>query len=123
MRMTRNQLLYVTSALIISVSVLTYIYHCYYNKNIWPADIQTHLFGRQIVNRESLVAQEGFSHYGQGMFRWTYNIKMTNSEIKILCGNQDITECNFSREKKLNDDVILTSRFSNDTLILEEIWL
>ena len=97
-------------------------YNWYYRTYKWPAEIQTSVLGSQIVDSASLLKREGYSHYGEGMFRWRYRIGSENPNLAWQCGNQTIEACRFTKTRRLADGVVQTATYSNGILTLEEVW-
>lgn len=114
----------VIGAILVSVAVgaLSLAYGWYYRRYQWPIEIQKALLGRQVVEAKSLMDQEGYSAYGEGMFRWRYKIDKENKQLTILCRRQAIAVCKFSRTRQLSDGVTQTVTYSDGVLILEEVW-
>jgi hypothetical protein len=80
------------------------------------------VIGEQLANATMLVSSEGFSAYGEGVFRWRYKVTGDVSKIRSLCGVQDLSICRFTRTKNLKDGVILTVTYEKEILTVEETW-
>jgi hypothetical protein len=95
----------------------------YYEEYSWPNDIQEHLFGQVVVSHDELLSRQGFSHMGQGAFRWDYRITRTNAIIQSLCDSNPVDKCSWSKHADVAAHVSLDAVFHNSVLTLEESWL
>jgi len=96
--------------------------HWYYQRYIWPAEIQKELFGRQIVDANLLPVRIADSGYGEGMFRWTYRIDPASADFREYCGSTPVKSCRFQRTKHLKEGVDLSASYANGVLTIEEWW-
>ncbi len=94
----------------------------YFRRYAWPAEIQQNLFGRQIASSDSLLTQEGFSAYGEGMFRWRYQVEAGGKAWDALCLNHTFADCKFTKTRRLDDGVDQTASYADGILTLEEVW-
>lgn len=112
----------IASTVVIGIAAFLASYHWYYQRYVWPAEIQKELFGRQIVDANLLTDRIAESAYGQGMFRWTYRIDPTKSNLREFCGLATIKKCRFTKSKHLKEGVDLDASYSDGILIVEEWW-
>ena len=95
----------------------------YYQRYEWPADIQNRLFGRQVVDDDTLIKYEGYAHFGQGAFTWYYAVDAESlPRIARFCGQQPIKTCQFDRSYKLQEGIDLYARYSGGVMLLDESW-
>jgi len=106
----------------VAVGALSGAYNLYYRAYGWPLEIQKGVLGGQVGDVASLLEREGYSAYGEGMFRWRYRVDKGNKRLAALCGNQAIPVCRFTRTRRLDDGVIQSAHYSDGILILEEVW-
>jgi hypothetical protein len=97
-------------------------YDWYYKRYLWPADIQDHLFGDRLVDASTLLKCEGSAAWGQGMFRWTYRIDISDGRLRKLCGSQPLGTCRFVKVRHLKSGVDLDATYVGGVLTLEEWW-
>jgi hypothetical protein len=97
-------------------------YKWYYRTYKWPAEIQTSVLGSRIVDSRSLLDREGYSHFGEGVFRWRYRIGSENTNLTKQCGDQPKDTCRFTKTRRLEDGVVQTATYSDGILIVEEVW-
>jgi hypothetical protein len=112
----------VMSTLVIGIATILTTVHWYYQRYVWPAQIQKELFGRQIADANVLSDRISEAAYGQGMFRWTYRIDPANSGLQELCGLATIKKCRFTRSKHSKKGVDLGASYADGILIVEEWW-
>lgn len=114
--------------LLMSVAGLTVIaaawssWTWYYRSFVWPREIQTSILGSPIVDGRSLLGREGYSHYGEGMFRWRYRIYDGNSELARHCPDQRLTDCEFTKSRRVSAGVVQSITYSDGVLTVEEVW-
>jgi len=94
----------------------------YYDAVAWPREIQMTLFGRQLTFHDDLIHHEGFSHGGQGAFRWDYRIEPGNRSVQALCATQPLQTCRWQRRARPDPNVSQEAVFQNGILTLEEGW-
>jgi hypothetical protein len=121
MTINRQVLLGATTACI-TIGAILWAYNWHYRRDTWPVDIQIAVLGSQIAGAGSLLAWEGYSAYGEGMHRWRYKIDERSEQLKGLCTNQEISNCKFTRTRRVNDGVVQTVHYSDGILIVEEVW-
>lgn len=120
--MKRNRLAIVVLLACAMLGFACAAYSWYYRAYTWPDEIQTNVVGARLVNAKLLRRQEGYSHYGEGMHRWYYNVQEGNKEVAQLCGNQSVSTCSFTKTRRLSDGVVQTVDYNRGSLILEEVW-
>jgi hypothetical protein len=120
--MNRTHAIAISLATITLAAVTCFTYNWYYNKYIWPEEIQISVIGRRIVGPGSLIDRVGYSHYGEGMFRWRYRVGATNGWVRSVCGIQTTGSCNYTKSRQISADVSQTITYSNGVVILEEVW-
>jgi hypothetical protein len=112
-------LVIVTTAL----ATLWFLAHRWYYENVrWPREIQMNIFGRVVASHDDLISREGFSHLGQGAYRWDYRIQRGNASVQSLCGARSIETCNWTRRAQPYAHVTQDAIFKNGILTLEESW-
>jgi hypothetical protein len=94
----------------------------YYRHYVWPREIQQQLLGGQLAPSSSLVEYDGYSHYGQGAFRWRYKVEQQSKLLGTLCGDQRVDQCVFHRTRMLSDDVTQSVSYERGVLTVEEDW-
>jgi hypothetical protein len=97
-------------------------HHWYFQRYLWPAEIQSNLLGNQIADSDALIRREGYSAYGEGAFRWYYRVDSRRPELTRLCRGQPSATCRFTKSHKLREGIEQTVYYSNGVLLLEEIW-
>ena len=97
-------------------------YNWYYRTYKWPRDIQVALLGSEIVDQANLLKREGYSHFGEGMFRWRYQVGGGNTGLAKQCGGQSVQTCHFAKTRTLSDGVVQAATYSRGILTLEEVW-
>ncbi|HTU67506.1 MAG TPA: hypothetical protein VMF52_16270 [Steroidobacteraceae bacterium] len=96
----------------------------YFDRFSWPRKIQTELFGGALATHESLVAFDDNSHFGQGSFRWTYNLSgRASAALSKLCAPESVKNCRFSRSGNPDKQIETSVTFEKGTLVVEEGWL
>ena len=75
-----------------------------------------------LAKAEWLVASDGFSAYGEGVFRWNYKIPPDAEKLRLICGHQGATACRFMKSKRLNDGVAQSVTYADGLLTVEEVW-
>lgn len=122
MRVNRRFLLAaLTAILLLSVTLFVWNWHC--RRYAWPQEIQISVLGVQVARCDELVSSEGFSAYGQGVFRWTYRIAAKGSSpLAQFCYGHGPDTCQFSKTKRLNDGVVQSVTYDDGMLTVEEIW-
>lgn len=121
MRLNRKGLFLAIIALAVVASGLA-ARDWYYTRYIWPREIQQEVLGSLLAPSRSLVAYEGYSHYGQGMYRWRYKIDLASKELEALCAGQKIDKCMFSRSRVISEDVRQVVSYEGGILTVEEDW-
>jgi hypothetical protein len=105
---------------LVGVSLGAYNWH--YRRYTWPAEIQSGLLGNVVAGADDLVRQEGYSAYGEGMFRWEYRMRSDNQYLPRLCDSEPLSTCEFTRSRQLEEGVSQVIRYSRGFLTVEEIW-
>lgn len=95
----------------------------YYDQYVWPERIQKDLLGRAIARHAVLLHYQGFSHFGQGAFNWTYTVELSDEAIAEFCGSQVLVQCRFERKGKPAPNVQTFLIYERGTLLIEEDWL
>lgn len=89
----------------------------------WPAKVQREVLGFEIAFADSLISKESsFSQFGEGFARWRYKIRASNAAVQGLCGNIPVSQCSFSRARRLEEGVEVSASLADGILTLEEIW-
>jgi hypothetical protein len=96
-------------------------YNWYYTRFLWPASVQRSVVGAELVSNSELNNYDGFTAYGQGAHRWTYDV-VGNSHLRKMCAPQPLSTCSFVRTRRLNSDVEQTVKLKTGVLIVEEVW-
>jgi hypothetical protein len=120
-RLSRRGLFLAVIALVVVVLGLV-ARDWYYTRYVWPREIQQEVLGKLLAPSRSLVAYEGYSHYGQGMFRWRYKMDPASKELAALCAEQTIDKCVFSRSRVISEDVREVVSYEGGILTVEEDW-
>jgi hypothetical protein len=94
----------------------------YYRRYVWPCEIQQQLLGGLLAPSNSLLEYDGYSHYGQGAFRWRYKVEQHSKLLGKLCGNQRLDQCVFHRTRMLSDDLTQSVSYRSGVLTVEEDW-
>jgi hypothetical protein len=71
---------------IVVAAIAIYGQGWYFDRYTWPRKIQREILGKVVVEHGALLTYAGFSHFGQGGFRWTYRVEPTNPTIAEYCG-------------------------------------
>jgi hypothetical protein len=120
-KLTRRHI--VIAALACVVVAATFIArNWYYERYVWPREIQQQLLGGLLAPSGSLLQYEGYSHYGQGSFRWRYNVEKDSSLLRVLCGSQPIDSCIFRKARMVSKDVTQSVSYEGGILTVEEDW-
>jgi hypothetical protein len=89
----------------------------------WPLRIQRELLGREIVGYRALAHYEGDAHWGQGSFRWTYQLILPNALAKELCQGRPVELCRFERHGSPQRNVDTYIVYDHGRLTIEEWWM
>jgi hypothetical protein len=117
-----KKVIFITILSAIMLAVILLSYGWYYIHYIWPEEIQANVLGRSVVGNNFLLKREGYSHYGEGEFRWEYRVARENREVVALCYPKSITVCSFRKSRRINEGVEQTVVYVNGVLIVEEVW-
>ena len=104
-------------------AVATFAQGWHYDQYTWPRRIQREILGHEIVEHSDLLRYEGFSHWGQGSFQWTYRILPSNPAIAEYCGAQPVATCHFQRSGKPAPNIETGIVCVGGKVIVEEDWL
>ena len=104
-------------------AIAIYAQGWYYDRYTWPKKIQREILGKVIVEHSALLTYEGFSHFGQGGFQWTYRFEPSNPAVAEFCGIQPVERCHFQRTGKPAPHVETAIVYDARTLVVEEDWL
>ena len=121
MKIRNRRILFVIIAIILVGGCLL-VYNWHYRKYIWPAEIQKKLLGSVVGHPADLIRQEGYSAYGEGLFRWEYVIRKNSRDLEHLCAGEALAKCRINRSIKLEDGVYQSVTYSSGILSVEEIW-
>lgn len=105
-----------------ALATLYCVQNWYYEHYVGPREIQQQLLGGLLAPSSSLLDYDGYSHYGQGAFRWRYKVDPHSKLLGTLCGDQRIDQCVFHRTRMLSDDVTQSIRYEAGVLTVEEDW-
>lgn len=94
----------------------------YYERYLWPQRIQKELLGRVVVDKSELVHREGFSHYGEGGFKWRYSVRRPTAALTALCGGRSIPTCRISKVREISEGVTVSFELQGGVVTIEEIW-
>ena len=89
----------------------------------WPSRIQRELLGREIASYKSLTGFEGFSHYGQGAFTWSYEVTLPDAAAATFCAGSSPATCHFQRTGRPERNVETSVVYDGGRLTIEEAWL
>lgn len=95
-------------------------HHAYWINKRWPELIQSETLGHVVTTDSKLVSREGSSAYGQGLYRWTYQLSV--GDIAAICGKAIRQACQLNKHLHTKDGVDRIVAYSDGTLVLEEIW-
>jgi hypothetical protein len=106
------------------IVVGTSAYSWYSKHYAWPRKIQIEVLGEVIVSHDSLRKFEGNAHFGQGMFRWTYDApSAAGSAWTKYCASQDVKVCSFVELGAPEDQVETSVSYKDGVVTIEEWWL
>lgn len=118
-----QRLLIVALAGIVLVGAALWGWNWQYRRYAWPKEIQTSVLGVQVVGSDELMSSEGFSAYGEGMFRWMYRVSPEDFiPLAQYCNGQEVSACQFTRTKRLSDGVVQSVTYAEGVLTVEELW-
>ncbi len=110
-------------SVVVALATSGFLMHRWYYENVgWPREIQKHIFGREVASHADLISREGFSHLGQGAYRWDYRIQRGDALVQSLCGVHSIETCTWTRRAQPYAHVTQDALFQNGILTLEESW-
>lgn len=115
-------LLLVLGPLIGVVAIAIPTYDWYYTKYVWPETIQREVLGVVLSASGELINHEGFSHYGQGMYRWRFRISKNSQLLNRFCIGQELAHCKFSRSREVSPDLARIVSYEEGILSVEEDW-
>lgn len=123
MRRVSRSTLYVVIATVAVGSVVAFSWNWYNTRIVWPAEIQRSLIGGELAGYASLNSYEGESHWGQGMFRWSYDLNLTPSDVGKYCAGGSAETCRFQRTGSPSPGVTTSIVIEGRYLTIEEWWL
>ncbi len=122
MRFNRRTVIAALAGLVL-VSAVAMGWNWHYRRHVWPKEIQAGVLGAQVVGSDELTTSEGFSAYGEGVFRWTYRISAADrTSLAQYCKGQELSDCRFSMSRQLNDGVFQSVTYRHGMLPVEEVW-
>lgn len=121
MILIRKHVVVVVSLCVIIVAIYT-AYTWYRRYYVWPIEIQQQLLGKTLAPPSSLIEYEGFSHYAQGLFRWTYKVEVASEVLASLCGDQAVDICVLKKSRVISKDVSQTANYNAGILTITEEW-
>jgi hypothetical protein len=99
-------------------------YGWYNDQYVWPQKIQIEVLGEVIVAHDSLRSFEGYAHWGQGMYRWTYDARnATDSAWMKYCASQVVEHCQFTRHGDPEKQVKTSVSYKDGVVTIEESWM
>jgi hypothetical protein len=119
----RTKFLAIAAVTIAATIVGTYGWMWVHTRVRWPLRIQRELLGREIVGYRSLAHYDGSAHWGQGSFRWTYQLILPNALAKELCQSQPAESCHFERQGSPEHNVDTYIVYDHGRLTIEEWWM
>ena len=101
-----------------------YAQYWYDTRITQPALIQREVLGQQIASRSQLQTYEGSGAYGQGLWRWTYQVPVGKTWPALCEPKSEAGEtCKFSRSRKVpGQEIQDTIEYSSGKLTITEIW-
>lgn len=121
MIVTKKRVLLVIS--LVGIGIAAFIARDWYNRRyVWPIEIQQALLGGLLAPSSALIQQEGYSHFGQGMYRWRYRVDPKTELLRSLCGPQRIDTCVFTKSRMVSSNVGQIVGYQTSVLTVEEDW-
>jgi len=121
-RFNRRTVIAALAGIVLASAIVT-AWNWHYRRHVWPNEIQAGGPGTQVVGSDELASFEDFSAYGEGVFRWTYEISAAERDsLAKYCSGQEPGVCLFSRSRRLNDGVVQSVTYGDGALTVEEVW-